>query len=238
MQYFKVAFFIFCMSIANITFTQSESPKNSESRESTQSLTSVESSLEERIRRISTMVLEQVNLQSEPGYYIPSIGFGFRFGGETLFDGEVANTSIPMFGFHIGIHFLRFTSGFGVVRLLIEAPISKATEASASDLTLLNSQFSISGGFGGGFSFFDSRLRNKGMGNVLTISFLATVGTRIGVVSQREQEPSNAFGGAEVSFAYHYYFHRYASLKFGWDLGLRLGAISTATYNFSVGMAF
>ncbi|MGL5721574.1 MAG: hypothetical protein ACRCY4_04160 [Brevinema sp.] len=223
MRYFKLFLFFFFCSSVSVSFAQSET---------------VDTAIEERIRRISAIVVEQVNLQSEPGYYIPALGFGVRFGGETLFNGEIFNPTIPMFGFFIDARFLRFTSGFGVVRLLIEAPLAQSDRnTTVADIALINSRYTISGGFGGGFNFLDTRLRNKGMGSVLTVLFLATIGSRFGT-PENMTNPTSLFGGAEVGFTYQYYFHRYASIKVGWDFGLRFGATSTATYNFLIGMAF
>lgn len=197
----------------------------------------VDQMVEDNIKKITSQVIQKYNFRQEPGYYIPSFSVAFRFGGESLFNGNISNPTIPMFSFIIDARFMRFTEGFVVLRMQVDHPINSSLDSNIVDINLLNSSYAISGGLGGGYSFLDSRFGNTGTGNVVTTAILGIVGSRFGILGSA-LDILSIFGGIQMEFKYQYYFHRYASILVGFDTGFRFGLISTITFGGTIGFAF
>lgn len=193
----------------------------------------IDKTVEERLSRITAQAASEYDFRKEPGYYIPSFSVGFRVGAENRFSGKEA----VLLGFYADVRFMRFTQGFALLRLLVEAPVASGKSTLAEDALITDSSYVISGGFGGGFSFLDTRFGKNGMGHVATFSILAMVGTRFGKI-EKAGDLFRTFGGIEVGFRYQYYFHRYASFQIGLDIGFRFGVTSSAIYGWSVGFTF
>lgn len=193
----------------------------------------IDKTVEERLSRITTQAAPEYDFRKEPGYYIPSFSVGFRIGAESRFSGKEA----LLLGFYTDIRLMRFTRGFGLLRLLVESPVTGRGSTLAEDALITDSSYIISGGFGGGFSFLDTRFGKSGIGHVATFSILAMVGARVGTL-EKAGDLLRSFGGIEMGFRYQYYFHRYASFQIGLDIGFRFGVTSSAVYGWSVGFAF